>query len=84
MSMSRAHEAPNLSITSLSPDPTEQIASNTSTVTSPFETLPRELRNAIYDELWQNTPVLNIMSRGIRVQFRFHNTQIDAWPINES
>lgn len=36
---------------------------------SRFENLPRELRNAIYNELWQHSPVLNVMFRGIRVQF---------------
>ncbi|KAJ4354804.1 hypothetical protein N0V95_003489 [Ascochyta clinopodiicola] len=40
-----------------------------------FETLPRELRNFIYAELWNHTPVIKARYRGVHMQMRFQATK---------
>ena len=66
------------SITSSSQPAASKTSPVTPTVTtSRFESLPRELRNAIYEELWGATPVINARWKGMHQQLQYHNTPLD-------
>ncbi|KZM22817.1 hypothetical protein ST47_g6050 [Ascochyta rabiei] len=42
-----------------------------------FEMLPRELRNIIYVELWNNTPVIKARYKGVHMKLRFGAAKLD-------